>query len=117
MTPVSHAVLVATRSAPWRLAVRHLYQHRPDAGACARAYLAGGFRAEAATIRPALALQRDRDTWCTFDGRDGVLHAFDGEAQAQSHAAQTGALVVYAPVRRAMPVQHGIPQIPPARAA
>lgn len=115
--PIVYAVLAATPSSDWRTTVRHLYQHESESDACALQYRAGGHEAMSVRVQPALAMERGLDAWCVLSPERRILSTFSTEAEASQAAEQSGGAVLSAPIRRAMPIQRGIPQAPPPRLA
>jgi hypothetical protein len=121
MATVKYAVLVPMPAAAPDQAggysVEHIYQHRADADRCAQAYQnALCMPAVATEMTPALAISRSGDAWAVLEAATLVeprLRLFKSRAAAQAAAEAAGARPLGTPIRRAMPVQHGVPQFGP----
>jgi hypothetical protein len=120
MATIKYAVLIPS-SAPalngvplsLSLMVGHLYQHRADADKCAQVYLGTlSVPAFVAELVPALTIIRHSDLWGVLEAETQQLHTFVARDAAPAQG-DVGLRALAAPIRRAMPVQHGVPQFAP----
>jgi hypothetical protein len=113
MATIRYAVIVSDSAAvPSNQRVEHLYQHRADATECVKVYQRlAGRQACVVELVPALAVVRESDTWVLYQGGPDAL-TFGSREAADAEAATDSALKTLAtPIRQAMPVQHGVPQL------
>ena len=109
MADIRFAVIAGPRGRP-ASRVEHIYQHRADAEACARAR-AGHLGADAfvAEVVPPLAVARPADLWAVVDRGAGLLRTY-AEPRAAAAALGAGLALAESPLWRRMPIQVGVPQ-------
>lgn len=111
MATINYAIVLTSsvRNGEEQLVVRHLYYHFADAKGCAAAYRRDlDCDATVAAIDPPLAVVRGGDAWGVLEA-NATLHVYASQREALEASVSSGRFVPI-PIRRAMPVNHGVPQ-------